>query len=185
MPNHVTHVAKFYGEQEKIEKLFSKITTKETDVDGHEYVRHIDFNKIIPQPSDLYIGDLNEETRKRTKGHNWYDWNIANWGTKWNSYSSKKDGNMFTFDTAWNSPYPVMKKLHEICKEMDVTCEVTYADEDSGYNTGYYSLGGDEYTHEMYDDESPDAWRAYRETHEGWEEWLILNEDGSMSCKEE
>jgi len=185
MPNNISHVAKFYGEQEKIEKLFSRISTKETDEKGNEFVRHIDFNKIIPQPSDLYQGGVNDEISKQTKGHNWYDWNIANWGTKWNAYYSERNGNIITFDTAWNSPLPIMKKLHEICKEMDVTCEVTYADEDYGYNTGCYSLGGDDFDHTMHDDCSPEAWKAYRETHEGWEDWLILNEDGTMSHIEE
>ncbi|NOG70448.1 hypothetical protein [Roseicella sp. DB1501] len=48
-------------------------------------------------------------------GHaDWYSWSIANWGTKWNSYSFSIDAEeplSFRFDTAWNFPTPVFEKL--------------------------------------------------------------------------
>lgn len=64
----------------------------------------------------------------------WYDWNIANWGTKWNSYSHKKLAwNIFKFETAWSG----VPKLIEIVSEMfpGVRFIYKYADEDFGYNT--------------------------------------------------
>jgi hypothetical protein len=65
----------------------------------------------------------------------WYDWNIANWGTKWNSYSCKKLAeNIFLFDTAWSG---VTKLIKEMSKEFpDIVINYKYADEDAGYNTG-------------------------------------------------
>lgn len=51
-------------------------------------------------------------------GHkSWYDWSIANWGTKWNSYDfSIKSEAPFTiqFDTAWSFPEPVFRKMAEM-----------------------------------------------------------------------
>jgi len=57
-------------------------------------------------------------------GHtSWYDWSIANWGTKWNAYSfvpgeiveDDNEAGVFTyefrFDTAWSPPTPVFEVL--------------------------------------------------------------------------
>ena len=42
----------------------------------------IDFNKIIPQPEGLYLGDLGLEERRLYKDNNWYDWRTKNWDTR-------------------------------------------------------------------------------------------------------
>lgn len=54
-------------------------------------------------------------------GHKgWYDWSSANWGTKWNAYSSvtdpegEADSCRIKFDTAWAPPLPVLKRLAEL-----------------------------------------------------------------------
>ena len=184
MPNNVTHKAEFFGKQEKVDFVLNILKTKVND-NGEQWTRHIDFNNIIPQPKSLYLGDLGKKEEEQTRGWNWYDWNRENWHTKWNAYYTAQDGNTITFDTAWASPVPVMEKLHEICKKYDVGCEVFYADEDSGCNTGLYKLGGERFKHIQYDNDSPDAWMAYRITHPDWEEYFTLNEDGTMVYKEE
>lgn len=184
MPNHVTHIATFNGRQEDVDFLLDIIKTEENNGEK-QWTRHIDFNNIVPQPKSLFVGDLSTEDEKRTRGWNWYYWNRENWGTKWNAYSTERDGNEIKFDTAWSTPYPVMEKLHEMCHRYGVTCRVTYADEDSGCNTGMYRLGGEAFEHVAYVDDTPEAWEAYRCTHEGWEEYLVMNEDGTMASKEE
>lgn len=144
MPNHVSHIAKFNGKQEDVDFILDIIKTIEHD-EEREWTRHIDFNNIIPQPKSLFLGDLSFKDEKKTRGWNWYDWNRQNWGTKWNAYDTERDGNDIVFDTAWTTPYPVMEKLHEMCKRYNVSCEVTYADEDAGCNTGWYRLGDDDF----------------------------------------
>lgn len=184
MPNHVAHSAKFSGKQKDVDFVLDILKTEEND-NGEQWTRHIDFNNIIPQPKSLYLEDLGEKEEEQTRGWNWYVWNRMNWGTKWNSYHTERNGNTLTFDTAWNSPTPVMEKLHEICQNYNVECKIVYADEDSGRNTGFYILGGKEFHHIQYDNNSPSAWGAYRQTHPDWSEYYTLNEDGSMVCKEE
>lgn len=49
----------------------------------------------------------------------WYEWNIANWGTKWGAYSfsvvSDAPGALdLKFDTAWAFPEPIFRKLMEL-----------------------------------------------------------------------
>ncbi|MFM7088488.1 MAG: hypothetical protein ACKOW9_03075 [Candidatus Paceibacterota bacterium] len=59
------------------------------------------FEKILPRPEDE---------------SDWYNWNIANWGTKWDAARSEviKDEAgvlVYRFDTAWSPPFPVIKAL--------------------------------------------------------------------------
>lgn len=185
MPNNVSHIAEFSGKQEDVDFLLRILKTDEND-NGEQWTRHIDFNNIIPQPKSLFLGGIGEKEKKETRGWNWYDWNIKNWGTKWNTYGTERNGNIITFDTAWSSPVPIMERLHEICRTYHVTCKITYADEDSGYNTGFYYLGGkDGVDCADYENNSPQAWEAYRKTHPWWEECYVMNEDGTMSYKED
>ena len=184
MPNHVTHIAKFDGKNEDVSFILNIIKTEENDGEK-QWIRHIDFNNIIPQPKSLFFGALSSEDEKRMRGWDWYNWNRQNWGTKWNAYSTEKNDNTIMFDTAWSSPIPVMEKLHEMCRRFNVSCKISYADEDAGCNTGFYNLGGYEFVHIMFDDNTPDAWQAYRDTHKDWADYYERNADGTMRCKEE
>lgn len=46
-------------------------------------------------------------------GHvSWYDWSIANWGTKWNGMATERvSDTVVKFESAWNPPEPVIKEL--------------------------------------------------------------------------
>ena len=67
---------------------------------------------------------------------NGYDWNRNYWGTKWNAYSQFQDGETIYFDTAWSTPLPVIQELSR--QFSTLTIKIEYADEDMGYNCGYY-----------------------------------------------
>lgn len=41
----------------------------------------------------------------------WYDWSIANWGTKWNACESFVENNSIYFDTAWDPVPIIVEKL--------------------------------------------------------------------------
>ena len=76
-----------------------------TDENGesHRRWREID-GKSIPV-SDKEMKQLKE----KYGSENWYDWNIANWGTKWDACESEignNDINFFSvsFQTAWSPP---------------------------------------------------------------------------------
>ena len=93
---------------------------------------------------EVYVGYYNEFGAK-----DWYDWSIANWGTKWNAYYS--DVNMLSdttaeicFDTAWSGVPDIILKLIEMFPSLKF--EYLFADEDMGYNCGSgYSENGDFY----------------------------------------
>lgn len=73
----------------------------------------------------------------------WYDWRIANWGTKWepNNFSASRDSesaiSMF-FKTAWHAPEPIYRVLSTKYPQFNFVIE--YADEDLGYNCGTYKV---------------------------------------------
>lgn len=76
-----------------------------------------DFNQIIPVPAFIAKGNgLVSGSREDSTGRNWYEWNKRAWGTKWNSYdlhmmTDTAQELVFTFDTAWNEPQPVIETL--------------------------------------------------------------------------
>ena len=75
----------------------------------------------------------------------WYEWCCNNWGTKWNACSCSEvneNSKSISFQTAWSTPFPVMKKLSEMFPNIEVQTE--YADEDIGQNCGMYTLKGGE-----------------------------------------
>lgn len=101
----------------------------------------VDFEKILPIPENIYRGDLGPDERAEYGSDNWYDWCIANWGTKWNSYGYPEDhkynnDGKLRFLTAWSAPHPIMEKLSEMYP--DIKLEHEWADEDIGMNCGRY-----------------------------------------------
>jgi hypothetical protein len=133
----------------------------------------VDFNRIIKMPDDVIRGGVghakidgvlqkayyDEDTRDEDgklvlgKPHpypegatDWYEWSIANWGTKWNAYDHQvsQDDTVLRFDTAWSHPYPVMIRLSEMFPTELI--QVLYADEDLGCNCAAYMLENGEIT---------------------------------------
>lgn len=109
-----------------------------------------DFNMVIPQPVNIEIGDCSGEHDEGVIC--WRPWSIDNWGTKWNAYSTSLESGEsglteLRFDTAWAHPYPVIEKLSK--KFPNAVIQVSYADENLGYNLGKYSIQNDERTDQL------------------------------------
>jgi len=129
MPNHVYQKMRIQNWSSETSMINLK---KRIFSDKNE----LDFNKIIPQPDNIFNGNLGDEERKmclEQNRPNWYDWNIKNWGTKWGAYSfslKEDDENMLSFDfqTAWNFPKPIIDKVFEIFND----CEIDYLAVDEG-----------------------------------------------------
>lgn len=134
MPNHVTNILVVSGDDEQRQAMFEAIKSDETGLGS------IDFNKVIPMPEHIFRGNLGQAEREQYGSANWYDWSIAHWGTKWNSYgypdntAKDFDGSTIAFDTAWSSPEPVIAALAE--KYPSLSFEHKWADENFGYNVG-------------------------------------------------
>lgn len=131
---------KEYKEQEKVNALLKEKIKNGIELTIEEK-RKVEFGL-----SRKLTAELSAEYILKFGADNWYDWNLLNFGTKWNCYEhfnmENGDENEFWFQTAWSHPFPILKKLSEIFP--DVTINIKYADEDFGYNVGEYTLiGGD------------------------------------------
>jgi len=88
------------------------------------FIHRIDFDKIIPTPPSVIQCDLSMSEQASTRGHNWLDWRISNWGTKWNSYSTVLDDKgRIVFDTAWSCPNPVLLALSKLFPDVELHIE--------------------------------------------------------------
>jgi hypothetical protein len=136
-PIHLRDATKVISVMDKWEK---KVINFFNTISGE--TASVDFNKIIPQPDNIFTGPIGEEERlmcKREGRPNWYDWNIENWGTKWNALSiNKKTKFQIEFETAWSHPEPIVIKIAEMFP--DLIIEWMYADEDTGGNCGVYKI---------------------------------------------
>ena len=75
----------------------------------------------------------------------WYEWCCKNWGTKWNACScseANENSKTISFQTAWDTPLPVMEKLSKMFPAIEIQTE--YADENIGENCGQYTFKGGE-----------------------------------------
>jgi hypothetical protein len=104
------------------------LTQKEADKINKDYKK----NKWVDKQSIKAITDVEAERRKREYGYvDWYDWAIANWGTKWDAYEAEllfqDDTHLaIKFNTAWSPPTTVFDKL----EEMGYTVNCYWEDED-------------------------------------------------------
>lgn len=101
-------------------------------------------------PDEIYeIGRKYMEAYEKYGFLDWYDWDNANWGTKWNACDSSVDleNGKVDFETAWSYPKPIIDKILKDNPGVFIT--FTWYDEDyDGHHTIMRSDNGvrEEYT---------------------------------------
>jgi hypothetical protein len=164
MPNHVINKLTFIGKKTDIKKLIIGIQGTQNCIDFNKIIPMPKELSDVTSPTKIvtqkeYEKELEEIEKRRITNPNdhwgfshnltqkmynrylkkfgavdWYDWSRKNWGTKWNAYETVKDNNEITFQTAWSTPIPVITVLSRLFP--NVVINLTWADEDAGYNTG-------------------------------------------------
>jgi hypothetical protein len=98
--------------------------------DDHE--REFNFHSFITPPADKveeYLGRSGFIDGKIVGDgeFNWYQWNNANWDTKWNACDVNIDrfdtSAVIRFDTAWSAPMPIFKAIAEQFPKLDFDIE--------------------------------------------------------------
>jgi hypothetical protein len=124
------------------------------------------WNFIEPEDKEAYFADAHGKKPEgyegwdlaqkmahdlKVTGNGWYDWNVREWGTKWDAGSVGvdelfKDGKgnasvSITFETAWSIPEPVFRAMVEQHPTLsfDFECE-----EEQGWGAKFTSSDGDE-----------------------------------------
>ena len=139
MPNHFYQSVYLAGDPKEIDRLYEAVKEQKF------------LSAVIPEPSNLFHGNLGDEERKMCEAQgrpNWYDWRNENWMTKWDICEAEiieepQDRDhypvpvkYFSFRcwTAWAPPIPVWKKLHE----MGIEVQADYEDEGSMFEGQFF-----------------------------------------------
>ena len=142
MPNWCNNTISIRGPRNKIADLWTQANIKEGLLAA-----------LVPQPEDMFHGNLGEAERAECaeKGiPNWYDWNVANWGTKWDvgleglSFTELADGEAEIsgwFDSAWSPP---IEAYQTFCDDMDGVYLDAWYEEGGMDFAGHWSSEGDD-----------------------------------------
>jgi hypothetical protein len=159
MPNHCTNRLVIGGPAKDLRELVELMKGESP----------FDFNKLDACPQELTdtsatMGEPSNEQKANLEkyGHkDWYSWNCAHWGTKWNAYSQGPQPEVrqsateklaqahgavieaeieYGFDTAWSPPIPIIENL----VQRFPTCRFTHdcIDEGGGFSAHIEWSGG-------------------------------------------
>ena len=134
MPNWCSNTLEVRGDIEQLKEFVEKSVVKEG-------IREPDFTMegLLPTPKELtevtspviWRGDENDtegkaafeaDNKRRLETYgatDWYDWNVSNWGTKWDvgeSHISYDDEDLFivSYDTAWSPNITFVQKVSKM-----------------------------------------------------------------------
>jgi hypothetical protein len=114
MPNWCENTLVVAGEKKQVQEFKKKAKTKDTD---------LSFQQLIPLPKAL--GNTDAPPKKKNKtlikqygADNWYDWQVNNWGTKWDVEASLNydDSDMleYSFLSAWSPPIGFLERVSKL-----------------------------------------------------------------------
>lgn len=116
MPNWCYQTLEISGDPKQLNKLLKKIEVTKSEAQDESDVTPFSFDNVIPMPKHLLFD----------KGQGWYEWRIANWGTKWQpsinvaNVGEWEGGSIyFDFDTAWSPPTPIIEALITEFKKLE------------------------------------------------------------------
>jgi hypothetical protein len=158
MPNWTANSLKLIAKNAQSEAKLAQLVQELARAHAADEVPQI-FNMIkpIPQPLQIvagWVGDKVEQAKleaaqqlnlKLYGYQNWYDFCVAEWGTKWElrldeTMPFELEGHVLTmwFDTAWSPPIGIYQAL----EAMGFEVEATYIECGVGF-VGYYRAGTD------------------------------------------
>lgn len=129
MPNWCNNTITISGPKDKIKAIWDKANEEDGGL----------LSAMVPTPEDMFTGNLGEAERQECEAKgipNWYDWSIANWGTKWDVSTEGleilEDGDQSQitgwFDSAWAPPIPAYYTF----LEANPDCSISSSYEEGG-----------------------------------------------------
>lgn len=154
MPNWCNNEVEILGASDNPEEfqyflIRAGLSTEEKRNQAQEYDSKFDlFDRLVPMPSEIRQHSrtaanvsTTDEFKNALIGNkeytytNWYDWSLANWGTKWDvdpSFVSLTDNVLqLSYDTAWS---PANHVWEQVTKEFpSLMIVVKYVEEGIGF----------------------------------------------------
>lgn len=169
MANYVFNQLYVMGKPE-IVKQFKEQASKVTVV-GYEGVKSrpetnaSPIHTTIDQPFSMF-NLVHPETPEEMEAYvtgDWYDWNVANWGTKWDASEiqplTDTDSNIgWAFETPWSPPIEFIDKV--AMQYPTLRFSLSY-EEESGWGGDYVREGGHILESSTYD--APESHKEYVE----------------------
>lgn len=130
MPNWCNNTITITGPEHKIRALWELANQEDKGL----------LSAMHPQPETMFTGDLGTKEREQCAEQgidNWYDWQVNNWGTKWDVSTEglelSDDGTEIKgwFDSAWSPPTSAYEFYGEA--NPDVKIEAIYHEPGMGY----------------------------------------------------
>jgi hypothetical protein len=168
-----------------------------TDNDGKEVMRKqgewrvgdlpirkiTESNGTIEMDSALYFGGsevcpIHEQLKVSSHPDWWYNWNVANWGTKWNCAEVWHDRDddkpvegktSYNFDTAWSPAEPVVAALAKKFPTLTITHR--YCEGGMGYAGQVVYLNGEVVSNDIYEQQEGLPDEAYLTEDDGSRSW--------------
>jgi hypothetical protein len=191
MPNWCSNELTISGDKEAISRFVAGVNKDDSN-------NLLLIESYLPTPEDLTVtmsgsfGDdsspealelaAKQKSNIEKYGHkDWYDWNIANWGTKWSDSDTDggdiyNDGTTvsYTFQSPWGPPEEAFRRISAIFPEL--TFVLSFSEEGMGFYgaTSFFNgevaaeAGGDISDIEGYDeiDFDSDDTDCYEKAHE-------------------
>lgn len=170
MPNWVYNTLSVSGSKEKIAEFkelagrkaptgFDSQTGSLTYDDKEEEVFSF-WNFVEPEDKALYFGASDYKPEGYDKmtseeqlaysmkfsSNGWYDWNVREWGTKWDACDADLNDDSetslgYSFNTAWSIPEPVFNAIVRKFPTLDFDF---WSEEEQGWGAEFTSSDGDE-----------------------------------------
>lgn len=130
MPNWCKNNIEIIGPKREIKSLWEEIMqNKDKGL----------LSAICPQPDNMFHGNLGERERQlcaRKNIPNWYDWNIKNWGTKWDVstedlsfvFDAPEFGKYFVDPREWDASGRIKFTHDKILKPIREACQTAEFD---------------------------------------------------------
>jgi hypothetical protein len=129
MPNWCSNGLIVTGPKKDLDAFKATLNTKDKDGEDIEF----SFAQTVPPPANLSHDSLSSEETAAlaAKGiPHWYEWQIANWGTKWDACEARVEVKAKSvkvwFDTAWSPPSAWFKSV--VAKYPTLTFEMGYCE---------------------------------------------------------
>ena len=138
MPNHVYNTIEFTGKNRDLVMIMKKVSMPRPGCSENR--NEFNFHYLVTPSDTEWYKDSN----------NWYNWNIANWGTKWNAYDVEIDDKIdddhpflgYSFTTAWSPPTNVILALVDyiVEKRLDISMDWFYEEEQGWGGKMHYDI---------------------------------------------